>query len=143
MKKHFSALLLVAAILTANLATGAIASGKKIDEPMQAAITWLSLADAVKAQDRWNQAAGAFKAGIELQDWETTLPKARQPLGAVKQRKHLATEATTALPGVPDGEYAIMGFQTEFANKKALQKFWYFKKKQMEHGALLDILFNS
>lgn len=128
MKKHFSALLLVAAILTANLATGAIASGKKIDEPMQAAMAWLSLADAVKAQDSWNQAAGAFKAGIELQDWETTLPT-RQPLGAVKQRKHLATEATTALPGVPDGEYAIMRFQTEFANKKSATEILVLQKE--------------
>ncbi len=129
MKKYFSALLLVAAILTANLATGATASGKKIDEPMQAAMAWLSLADAVKAQDSWNQAAGAFKAGIELQDWETTLPKARQPLGAVKQRKHLATEATTALPGVPDGEYAIMRFQTEFANKKSATEILILQKE--------------
>ncbi|WP_291441221.1 DUF4019 domain-containing protein, partial [Desulfovibrio sp.] len=119
MKKYFFALLFVATMLTANMVMGAASSDKKTDAPMQAAMAWLSLADAVNAQESWNQAAKAFKAGIELQGWEATLPKARQPLGAVKEREHLTTEFTTALPGVPDGEYAIMRFQTKFAHKKS------------------------
>lgn len=118
-KKYFFALLLAAAMLTAGPSLGAASSDKNINEPMRAAETWLSLADAMKAQESWNQAAAAFKAGVELQNWEKTLPKARQPLGAVKARNHLTTKATTTLPGVPDGEYVVMRFQTEFAHKKS------------------------
>ncbi|CAK7041851.1 MAG: hypothetical protein DESF_01750 [Desulfovibrio sp.] len=119
MKKYFLALLLVAAMLAAAPCMGASSSGKNAAEPMRAAEAWLSLADAMNAQESWNQAAAAFKAAVELQNWEKTLPKARQPLGAVKTRTHLATKATTTLPGVPDGEYVVMRFQTEFANKKS------------------------
>ena len=119
MKKYFLALLLVAAMLAAAPCMGAASSGKNAAEPMRAAEAWLSLADAMNAQESWNQAAAAFKAAVELQNWEKTLPKARQPLGAVKTRTHLATKVTTTLPGVPDGEYVVMRFQTEFANKKS------------------------
>lgn len=119
MKKYFLALLLVAAMLAAAPCMGAASSGKNADEPMRAAEAWLSLAAAMKAQESWDQAAAAFKAGVELQNWEKNLPKARQPLGAVKARNHLTTKATTTLPSVPDGEYVVMRFQTKFAHKKS------------------------
>ena len=88
------------------------------DKAMEAANTWLALADKGDAQATWNPAAAAFKAGIELKEWEKTLPKARQPLGAVIHRTVLSSETTATLPGVPDGEYAIFRFQTGFSQKK-------------------------
>ncbi|OXS28477.1 MAG: hypothetical protein BCS36_09965 [Desulfovibrio sp. MES5] len=88
------------------------------DKAMEAASVWLALADKGDVQATWNQAAEAFKTGIELKEWEKKLPKARQPFGDVITRKASSSETTTTLPGVPDGEYAIFRFQTAFAHKK-------------------------
>ena len=88
------------------------------DKAMEAANAWLALADKGDAQATWDQAAEVFKAGIELKEWEKALPKTRCPLGDVISRKVSSSETTATLPGVPDGEYAIFRFQTDFTHKK-------------------------
>ena len=107
---------LIAFALCVN--TSAAFGASAPDKAMEAANSWLALADKGDALATWNQAAAAFKAGIELKEWKKTLPKARQPLGDVITRKVSSSETTATLPGVPDGEYAIFRFQTGFAQKK-------------------------
>ncbi len=47
------------------------------------------------------------------------LTKQRKPFGALSSRKPSSTQFATELPGVPDGNYAIIQYQTAFANKAA------------------------
>jgi Protein of unknown function (DUF4019) len=40
-------------------------------------------------------------------------------LGKVNSRTELGAKEYKALPGVPDGEYLVIQFQTDFHNKKS------------------------
>ena len=41
----------------------------------------------------------------------------RDQLGALKSRSESGVNLTQSLPGVPDGDYAVVRFQSSFANK--------------------------
>lgn len=99
------------------------------DAAKEAAEAWLALADKGDAQGTWDQAASAFKTGIEQKEWENTLPKARQPLGEVTSRTLLSSEVTTSLPGVADGEFVIFRFQTSFASKRRASEALLMQKE--------------
>ena len=43
--------------------------------------------------------------------------RSRAPLGAVKSRKQTSANFTKTLPGVPDGEYVVIQYATDFANR--------------------------
>jgi hypothetical protein len=81
------------------------------------ALRWLSGIDAGECDQSWKDAAGFFQKSITAEAWNEALTKFRKPLGAVKSRKLLDAKSAKSLPGVPDGEYVIMQFETVFAAK--------------------------
>ena len=83
-----------------------------------AAVTWVALIDAGKYAESWDNAGTLFKSSVPKAEYEKGIQAARTPLGAVKSRSVKISEYTTALPGAPSGEYVVVQFQTEFANKK-------------------------
>jgi len=84
-----------------------------------AAVNWLALTDAGKADESWKEAAPYLQNAVAKDDWAKVLQAVRKPLGSVVSRKVLSSMYTTALPGAPDGEYVVIQFQTEFAAKKS------------------------
>jgi len=84
-----------------------------------AALQWLKLSDSADYSGTWEQSAGLFKAAISKEGWETTIRRVRTPLGAVLSRKLKTAQFTRSLPGVPDGEYVAIQFETQFAHKAA------------------------
>jgi len=82
-----------------------------------AARAWLAKLDAGDHSSTWGTAAAPFKTALTAQQWQQALKGARNPLGAVVKRQDKATTYTRSLPGAPDGQYAVMQFDTEFANK--------------------------
>lgn len=91
------------------------------DEPIPAAAAtakaWLALVDAAKYDASWDEAASFFKAAVTKAEWAKTAGAVRVPLGAVKQRKWIGAQFARTVPGAPDGEYVILQFETQFANK--------------------------
>jgi hypothetical protein len=51
--------------------------------------------------------------------WAATIAPVREPLGAVSSRALKGVTKAGTLPGAPDGEYEIVQFETNFANKAA------------------------
>ena len=82
-----------------------------------AALQWLKLSDSADYSATWEQSAGLFKAAISKEGWESTIRRVRAPLGAVLSRKLKTAQFTHSLPGVPDGEYVVIQFETRFAHK--------------------------
>ena len=82
-----------------------------------AAMAWLAKLDTGDHNGTWGTAAAPFKSALTAQQWQQALKGARSPLGAVVQRQDKATTYARSLPGAPDGQYAVMQFDTEFANK--------------------------
>ena len=84
-----------------------------------AATSWLALTDGARYGQSWDDAASVFKAAVTKANWESALKGVRAPLGSVTSRKLRAATFTRTLPGAPDGEYVVIQFDTQFANKAA------------------------
>lgn len=84
-----------------------------------AAIEWLKIVDAGSYAESWQKSDSYFQSQLSQDTWESALKSVRSPLGKVNSRSELGAKEYTSLPGVPDGEYLILQFQTEFQNKKS------------------------
>jgi hypothetical protein len=93
-------------------------SEDKIRDAQKAAIAWLTLIDQNKYDQSWEQAAQLFKQQVAADTWSKQLSGAREPLGVVSSRVLINATYSTSLAGAPDGEYVVIQFKTEFANKK-------------------------
>jgi hypothetical protein len=49
--------------------------------------------------------------------WEQSLAAARGPLGALKNRTVSSAKYSRTMPGAPDGEYVVLQYSSQFANK--------------------------
>lgn len=85
-------------------------------EPAQA---WLALVDDGKYTEAWEIAAEYFKNAVDKKQLVKSLTAARKPLGKVLSRKLKSKKYRTTLPGVPDGEYVVIQYETSFENKKS------------------------
>ena len=85
----------------------------------KASLEWLALVDATNYAKSWDEAAALFKNKVTKSDWETAVGAAREPLGALKERKLESAEYTERLPGAPDGEYVVVTYHSSFANRPA------------------------
>jgi len=90
-----------------------------VAQAQTAATNWLVLTDGAKYGQSWEDAASVFKAAVTKTNWESAAKGVRAPLGSVTSRKLRAATFTRTLPGVPDGEYVVIQFDTQFANKAA------------------------
>jgi Protein of unknown function (DUF4019) len=86
---------------------------------LTSAIAWLTLADGGKYSETWDQAATYFKDRLTKDQWIASLKGGRTPLGKVLSRKLKSKMYTKSLPGVPDGEYVVIMYDTQFENKKS------------------------
>ncbi|MBW8753840.1 MAG: carboxylesterase family protein [Sphingomonadales bacterium] len=84
---------------------------------MVAAKAWLSLVDSAQWDQSWTAAGAIFKSQMPQAAWASANQKFREPLGAVSSRILKQVTRFSSLPGVPDGEYEFLNFQTSFATK--------------------------
>lgn len=100
------------------VASAGVAGGNDaVVKAESAATAWLALTDAGSYPESWDAAASFFRAAVSKADWERMLKAVRTPLGALKTRTLKSATFTTSLPGVPDGEYVVIQYDTRFENK--------------------------
>ncbi len=80
---------------------------------------WLNIIDAGKYIESWQKTDAFFKAQLTQNKWHDALKGIRTPLGKVISRSELSSKKYSSLPGIPDGEYLVIQFQTEFINQKS------------------------
>ena len=80
---------------------------------------WLGLVDQGKYDESWKEASTVFRNAVTAAQWEQLVETSRKPLGKLLTRKVSSKTYTTSLPGVPDGQYVVIEFETSFENKKA------------------------
>ncbi len=90
---------------------------KPEQQAVPAAEKWLALVDAGNYAESWKTAAAYLKSVVKEKQWTATMSPVRKPLGKVVSRKLKSAEFTRELPGAPDGQYVVIQFTTEFANK--------------------------
>lgn len=84
-----------------------------------AAEQWLQLVDAGDYAGSWKQAAPVFRDAVPQAQWEQSASAARKPLGRLLSRKLKSATPRTELPGVPDGSYVVIEFESSLENKKS------------------------
>lgn len=110
------AALVLAAVPAAVMSADASADPAPAD-PAVASQRWLALIDRADYGASWTEASPEFQKRIPQDKWVAAVRGARGPLGAVKTRSVSNVTKTKTMPGLPDGDYAVVEFQTAFANK--------------------------
>lgn len=106
---------------SANRHQPSIASSSAIaiaQDSVTSARQWLALVDTGQWTRTWEAAGTLFKSRASQSQWTSKVQPLRQAFGPVESRTLMSATKTTSLPGVPDGEYAIVRFHTVFAHKK-------------------------
>ena len=111
LKRFFLALATVLAIAVP------VAADPVEDPAVAAAKEWLKLIDDKDYVASWADAATLFQQGINQEAWVKQVSAPRAQLGALKSRKFQSFQQMTSLPGVPDGDYAVVTFESVFENK--------------------------
>jgi hypothetical protein len=99
------------------LSVAGVRADEKTDAAVVAAKEWLALVDAKEYRKSWQEAALFFKDSVSEKQWEEMVASVRGPLGAMESRVLLGAQFTNSLPGIPAGEYVVIQFKTDFANK--------------------------
>jgi hypothetical protein len=116
MKKAF-ALLFTSAVLLSGAARAQETEAASIAAAKDSATRWLVQADAGKWSDTWDQMAPATQGMVSKAAWATSAAPVRDPLGAVKSRSLQSAVFSHNPPGAPAGDYVIIQYATDFANK--------------------------
>jgi Protein of unknown function (DUF4019) len=85
---------------------------------VQSAEAWLKLIDASRFGASWDEASTLFRKAVPRAAWEKQAAAARDPLGKVLDRKLASKQLVHELPGVPDGTYVVLIFDTRFERKE-------------------------
>jgi hypothetical protein len=102
--------------------TGAKRSSARRDAEnaaVQTAGAWLTLVDNARYAASWDQAAGVFKGAVTKKQWPAVVQQVRKPLGKMISRRMTSRTYRTSLPGVPDGQYVVIQYETSFEKKKS------------------------
>lgn len=97
-------------------------AGTAVADPVQdpvvaAAKAWLKMVDDKDYAASWADAAQLFKDRVTQDHWVAEISVPRAQLGGLKSRQFESFQQMTSLPGAPDGDYAIVIFDTVFENK--------------------------
>jgi hypothetical protein len=87
------------------------------EDAVKAAEQWLTLVDAGRYVESWENSAAYLRKAVTKERWEESLNPVREPLGEVVSRSVKSAEYADSLPGAPDGDYVVIQFQTSFENK--------------------------
>ncbi|WP_240610078.1 helix-turn-helix domain-containing protein [Sphingomonas pokkalii] len=85
---------------------------------LDAARAWLALVDQSKWPESWQNAGAMFRGQVSAARWAEMVTPVRQPLGAVVSRNFQSVIRTKTLPGAPDGDYEVLKFETDFAQRR-------------------------
>ena len=117
MKETLMCLLLIAVV---NFTGYSSANSSEAETAaVEAARSWLSLVDAGKYAQSWEEAAQFFKGTVPREQWVQTMQSGRKPFGKNLARELKSSDYETSLPGAPDGEYVVIQFNASFEKKKS------------------------
>jgi hypothetical protein len=119
---HMKWLLVAFALIFAGPVLAQTAAGPSTamtPTPDDRAKQWLSLVDDKNYADAYKQMGAAARAKASEQDFTAKVDGTRAPLGAMSSRTIKDVKLTKTLPGMRDGQYATVRFDTAFAHKAA------------------------
>ena len=104
-------------LIASMIFTAALFAAPVNDQAGPSGLAWLKLIDSGKYSDSWSEASTYFRSRVPEKQWVNMVKGVRMPLGGLVSRKQRRTTFETTLPGAPDGNYAVIVFDTSFQNK--------------------------
>jgi hypothetical protein len=103
-----------------TIATTRVAAAQDAKElaAQRADTVWLALVDTGQYEESWKRAGAAFQSAVTQDKWVDTIQHVREQMGKMVTRRLKSASFATTLPGVPDGEYEILIFDTSFQHKQ-------------------------
>jgi hypothetical protein len=89
---------------------------KYVADSQKAVDAWLALADSGKYGESWDAGGSTFKMTISRKEWIQAMEALRKPLGEVKSRKIIDIGNAENPRGLPEGEYMVYFYDTQFSN---------------------------
>ncbi|HVZ28537.1 MAG TPA: DUF4019 domain-containing protein [Rhizomicrobium sp.] len=87
--------------------------------PDDRAKQWLNLVDDQNYNDAYQQMSRTAQTKTTASAWAARVSQTREPMGAMASRNLKAVRLTHILPGMSDGQYATVEFDSSFAHKGA------------------------
>lgn len=106
-------------LISAPALAGAAPVTSMTISPDDRAKQWMTLVDDQNYADAYQQMAAAGRGKIAADSWTQKIRSAREPLGAVSSRALKDVKMTKTLPGLRDGQYATVRYDSTFARKAA------------------------
>ncbi len=106
-------------VVVALFAAPAKAADDLEDRAQTVAEDWLRVMDLGQYGVGWDRSAAVIKTSISRPDFFKALEAVRTPLGRLISRKVLSRSHMTKLPGVPDGDYVVIQYETRFENRNS------------------------
>lgn len=113
--KYIASTFFVLSVAFANIAYAK--DSESIATAEAAANSWLSLTDEGEYSKSWDQASSIFKAAVSDVEWQKAIQATRTSLGRLKSRTLKSATLTHSLPGVPDGYYVVLSYESHFEYK--------------------------
>jgi len=113
------ALLLTVPALAQTTQTPAGPSTAMTPAPDDRAKQWVQLVDDKNYADAYKQMGVAAQSKVAAGPWTQKVSTTRDPLGAMATRTIKDVKLTKTLPGMRDGQYATVQFDSSFAHKTA------------------------
>jgi hypothetical protein len=96
-------------------------------QSIDAARQWLERLDGGNTGPLWDNASKTLQKRVTRDKWVSGLRDMRQPFGKVDGRRAVKFARAHELPDAPSGDYAIIEFETDFANgKRAVEQVVWF-----------------
>ncbi len=106
-----------AGILLAAVTRSPRAQDPNASAAQRAARDWLALSDELDGRASWEAAGAKFKEMSPVERWSAALREVRAPRGAVLSRAIESTHLAKSIPGLPEGDYAVILFRVSFAKR--------------------------
>ena len=105
-------------LLICLMATGIVFAQAPEDKARFAAEQWIVLVDDGQYQESWKEAAKLFQDAVTSSDWESRAKTDRSQLGQKQSRKLKELKATSAVKGLPAGQYYQVKYQSSYEKRK-------------------------
>jgi uncharacterized protein DUF4019 len=85
--------------------------------PDERAKQWLALVDDQNYAEAYKQMGAPARGKVAADQWTKQVSGVREPLGAMSSRALKDVKLAKTLPGMRDGQYAIVRYDSAFAHK--------------------------
>ncbi len=121
--------LILSILLVISLVSVENAQAESVAKAHEAAKSWLVLQDDGDYARSWERLSDHVHETMSKRKWEEGAVSERARLGKVISRRFKSAEFTHTVPGLPDGDYLVLQYESLFENKiKALETVVPFRE---------------